>query len=45
MSRQNDSDTDEVEAQQRSALDVPDADLGISTNEIVEFIREGRKQF
>ena len=29
----------------RSALDVQGVDLGISTNEIVEFIREGRKTF
>ncbi len=29
----------------RSALDVKGVDLGISTDEIVEFIREGRKQF
>ena len=29
----------------RSALDVKGVDLGISTNEIVEFIREGRRQF
>lgn len=29
----------------RSPLDVTGVDLGISTDEIVEFIREGRKQF
>ncbi len=29
----------------RSALDVKGVDLGISTDEIIEFIREGRKQF
>lgn len=29
----------------RSALDVSGLDLGISTEEIMEFIREGRKQF
>ncbi len=29
----------------RSALDVKGIDLGISTDEIVGFIREGRKQF
>jgi hypothetical protein len=29
----------------RSALDVQGVDLSISTDEIIEFIREGRKQF
>jgi len=29
----------------RSALDVKGIDLDISTSEIVEFVREGRKQF
>ena len=29
----------------RSALDVKGVDLGVSTDEIIEFIREGRKQF
>jgi hypothetical protein len=29
---------------QRSALDVAGIDLGISTNEIVEFVREGRER-
>jgi hypothetical protein len=28
----------------RSPLDVEGVDLGISTGEIIEFIREGRKQ-
>jgi len=32
------------ETPKRSALDVTGVDLGISTNEIVEFIREGRKR-
>jgi len=30
---------------QRSPLDVKGLDLGIAMDEIVEFIREGRKQF
>ncbi len=29
----------------RSALDVKGIDLGVSTDEIIGFIREGRKQF
>ncbi len=29
----------------QSALDVKGVDLGISTDEIIGFIREGRKQF
>jgi hypothetical protein len=29
----------------QSALDVKGVGLGISTDEIIEFIREGRKQF
>ena len=29
----------------RSPLDVKGVDLGVSTTEIVEFIREGRKSF
>ncbi len=29
----------------RSALDVKGIDLGISTEEIVEFVREGRERF
>jgi hypothetical protein len=29
----------------RSPLDIEGVDLGISTGEIIEFIREGRKQF
>ena len=33
------------ENSKRSALDVEGVNLGISTDEIVGFIREGRKQF
>jgi hypothetical protein len=33
------------ETPKRSALDVTGLDLDVSTNEIVELIREGRKQF
>ena len=33
------------EKAQQSPLDVEGVDLGISTDEIIGFIREGRKQF
>ena len=33
------------ENSQRSPLDIPGVDLDVSTDEIVGFIREGRKQF
>ena len=32
------------ESRKRSALDVAGIDLGVSTKEIVEFIREGRER-
>jgi len=32
------------ETSKRSALDIAGIDLGISTEEIVEFVREGRKR-
>ena len=34
-----------IEKAKQSALDVKGVDLGISTDEIIGFIREGRKQF
>jgi hypothetical protein len=32
------------EKQKRSALDVTGIDLGVSTKEVVEFVREGRER-